>query len=190
METSQRIVDVLLGALAKAFPQLIPAASQGTMNNLTIGGFDRAMDQPFAYYETIGGGMGARPTSDGPSAIHSHMTNTLNTPIEAIEYSYPLQVTRYEIRHRSGGKGTFRGGDGIRRDIKMLTDVSVSLITERRKLPPYGLNGGQPGNQGKNVLIHEGQEQLLPGKGTFELQTGDVLSIRTPGGGGFGTPKD
>lgn len=190
VETSQRIVDVLLGALSQAFPQLIPAASQGTMNNLTIGGFDQARDLPFAYYETIGGGMGARPSSDGPSAIHSHMTNTLNTPIEAIEYSYPLQVMRYEIRRRSGGRGRFCGGDGIHRDIKMLTDVSISLISERRKLPPYGLSGGEPGKVGKNVLIHEGKERPLPGKGSFELQSGDILSIQTPGGGGFGTPQE
>jgi len=189
VETSQRIVDVLLGALAQAFPQFIPAASQGTMNNLTIGGFDQSRQLPFAYYETIGGGMGARPSSDGPSAIHSHMTNTLNTPIEAIEYSYPLQVIRYEIRRHSGGRGQFSGGDGIRRDIKMLTDVSISLITERRKLSPYGLNGGEPGKTGKNVLSHKDQERLLPGKGTFELQSGDILSIRTPGGGGYGPPK-
>lgn len=189
VETSQRIVDVLLGALAQAFPQLIPAASQGTMNNLTIGGYDRVHDTPFAYYETIGGGMGARPFSDGPSAVHSHMTNTLNTPIEALEYSYPLQVMCYEIRQDSGGKGHFNGGDGIRRDIKMLTDVSVSLISERRQLSPYGLSGGQPGAPGKNILIHKGKEHLLPGKGSFELQSGDILSIQTPGGGGFGNPE-
>ncbi len=188
VETSQRIVDVLLGALAKAFPQQIPAASQGTMNNLTIGGQDQARGIPFAYYETIGGGMGARPFSNGPSAIHSHMTNTLNTPVEALEYSYPLQVMRYTIRKDSGGKGRFFGGDGIRRDIKMLTGVNVSLISERRNLPPYGLNGGSPGKVGLNILIRDGEEIPLPGKGSFELQAGDILSIQTPGGGGFGLP--
>jgi N-methylhydantoinase B len=186
VETSQRIVDVLFGALAQACPERVPAASQGTMNNITIGGRSEA-DAPFAYYETLGGGMGARPWADGPSAIHSHMTNTLNTPIEAVEYAYPLRVLRYEIRSWSGGAGRFRGGDGLIRDIEMLVDAEVSLITERRKLQPYGLQGGAPGFPGENILKDENGERKLPGKGTFYVKKGDVLSIRTPGGGGHGT---
>jgi N-methylhydantoinase B len=187
VETSQRIVDALFGALAQACPERIPAASQGTMNNVTIGGWDNERKRPFTYYETIGGGMGARPDSDGPSSVHSHMTNTLNTPIEALEYTYPLQVVCYEIRRGSGGKGRFRGGDGIRRDIRLLGDAKVSLISERRRLQPYGLAGGNPGQPGENALIRNDGEVRLPGKGTFELKEGDILSIRTPGGGGFGS---
>ena len=186
VETSQRIVDALLGALAQACPDRVPAASQGTMNNLTIGGWDVERGGPFAYYETIGGGMGARPTKDGASAIHTHMTNTLNTPVEALEYAYPFRVLRYEVRRGSGGLGQYRGGDGIRRDIQMLVDAQVGLITDRRRSAPYGLAGGEPGARGENVLISGGQVQKLPGKGTLDVRIGDVLSIRTPGGGGFG----
>jgi N-methylhydantoinase B len=186
VETSQRIVDVLLGALAQAAPDFIPAASQGTMNNLTLGGFDPQRGRPFAYYETIGGGMGARPHANGPSALHSHMTNTLNTPAEALEYAYPLRLLRYAVRHGSGGKGCFRGGDGICRDILVLADAQVTLLSERRLIPPYGLSGGGSGQTGNNILIRQGEEISLPGKGTFELLPGDILSIRTPGGGGFG----
>jgi N-methylhydantoinase B len=189
VETSQRIVDVLLGALAQALPNGIPAASQGTMNNLTIGGWDTGNDQPFAYYETIGGGMGARPTSNGSSALHSHMTNTLNTPVEALEYAYPLRVLRYEIRQGSGGNGSYRGGDGIRRDIQVLSNAQVTLLTERRVYPPYGMQGGQPGALGENCLITQGEEKTLPGKGTFMIKAGEVISIRTPGGGGYGQPE-
>ncbi len=186
VETSQRIVDVLLGALAQACPDKVPAASQGTMNNVTIGGWDPIREQSFAYYETIGGGMGARPGKDGASAIHTHMTNTLNTPVEALEYTYPFRVVRYEVRRGSGGAGRYRGGDGIRRDIEVLTEAQVSLLTERRRLAPYGLEGGGSGARGENVLIRNGQETPLPGKGTVLLEPGDILSIRTPGGGGWG----
>lgn len=195
VETSQRIVDVLLGALSQACPHRVPAASQGTMNNLTIGGQippafmnggESKENQPFAYYETIGGGMGARPTSNGPSALHSHMTNTLNTPIEALEYAYPLRVLRYEIRAGSGGAGKFSGGDGIIREIRVLTDCQVTLLTERRKFPPYGLDGGEPGDTGRNLLLRDNQEISLPGKGSVEFREGDILSIHTPGGGGYG----
>lgn len=188
VETSQRIVDVLLGALAQASGEAprIPAASQGTMNNVTIGGFDPRREAPFAYYETIGGGMGARPGADGPTALHSHMTNTLNTPAEALEYAYPLRVESYAIRRGSGGGGRFRGGDGIRRDLRLLVDAQVTLLSERRRFPPYGLAGGSPGQCGENVLVRGGEEMRLPGKGSFDLRAGDVLSIRTPGGGGFG----
>jgi N-methylhydantoinase B len=185
VETSQRIVDVLLGALQQACPDRIPAASQGTMNNISIGGFTQE-GSPFTYYETIGGGMGARPWGDGPSAMHSHMTNTMNTPVEAVEYAYPLRVLRYEIRHGSGGLGLFRGGDGIRRDVQALVDCQVSLITDRRKFHPYGMDKGSPGLRGVNILIRNGEEIILPGKGSYDLLEGDILSIRTPGGGGFG----
>ncbi len=130
--------------------------------------------------------MGARPNGDGPSAIHSHMTNTLNTPVEALEYAYPLRILRYEIRRGSGGAGHFHGGDGIRRDVEVLVDCQVTLLTERRSYPPYGLAGGGPGQVGENVLIREGKEIPLPGKGIVALKTGDILSIRTPGGGGYG----
>jgi len=189
VETSQRIVDVLLGALAQACPEKIPAASQGTMNNISIGGSwarkGPGSGLPFAYYETIGGGMGARPGSNGPSAVHSHMTNTLNTPVEALEYAYPLRVLCYEIRRGSGGAGKYRGGDGIRRDIQLLTDAQATLLCERRRYPPYGLGGGAPGQCGENILIRGNEATILPGKGSFELHEGDVLSIRTPGGGGY-----
>jgi len=194
VETSQRIVDVLLGALAQACPGKVPAASQGTMNNVSIGGqaplspIGRGIEgeQPFTYYETIGGGMGARPNSAGPSAVHSHMTNTLNTPVEALEYAYPLRVLRYEIRKGSGGDGKFRGGDGILREIQVLTSCQVTLLSDRRKFPPYGLDGGEPGKTGENLLIRAGEKIPLPGKGSLDFQPGDVLSVRTPGGGGYG----
>jgi N-methylhydantoinase B len=156
------------------------------MNNLTIGGWDPERQKPFTYYETIGGGMGARVDSDGPSAIHSHMTNTLNTPVEALEYAYPMQVMCYEVRRGSGGGGRAKGGDGIRRDIRVLVDAQMSLLTERRKFQPYGLAGGEPGSTGENCRIRDGEIENLPGKGTFELMAGDIVSIRTPGGGGFG----
>lgn len=188
VETSQRITDVLLGALAQAAPQRVPAASQGTMNNLTIGGWDPARSQPFTYYETIAGGMGARPGKEGADAIHTHMTNTLNTPVEALEYAYPLRVLRYEIRRGSGGAGQWRGGDGVRRDVELLADAQVTLLSERRVFAPYGLAGGEPGQPGRNVLIRDGEEQQLPGKTTLAGQVGDVISVQTPGGGGWGAP--
>lgn len=190
VETSQRIVDVLLGALAQAYPGGIPAASQGTMNNVTIGGYDPEKRSSFAYYETIGGGMGARPDSDGPSAVHSHMTNTLNTPVEALEYAYPLRVLRYEVRRGSGGGGRQRGGDGIRRDLQVLVDSQVTLLSERRHFQPYGLNGGASGATGENLLLRGDEVIKLPGKGSFEMRPGDVLSIQTPGGGGYGADRE
>ncbi len=190
VETSQRIVDVLLGALAQACPSRIPAASQGTMNNLTIGGWDPDKKRYFTYYETIGGGTGASQSSDGASAVHSHMTNTLNTPIEALEYSYPLQVTRYAIRPGSGGNGTHQGGDGIIREIKLLSEAQVTLLTERRRRSPYGLNGGDAGKVGINQLIHHGINSSLPGKGSVNVEAGDSISIHTPGGGGYGRKEE
>jgi len=190
VETSQRIVDVLLGALAQAYPKGIPAASQGTMNNVTIGGYDPAKKTHFAYYETIGGGMGARADSDGPSVVHSHMTNTLNTPVEALEYAYPLRVLRYEVRRGSGGVGRFNGGDGIRRDLQVLVDSQVTLLSERRRFPPYGLDGGASGATGQNLLLQGDEVITLPSKGSFEMRPGNVLSIRTPGGGGYGADEE
>ena len=186
VETSQRIVDVLLGALAKAAPERIPAASQGTMNNVTIGGWDPTLNRAFTYYETLGGGMGANSSGPGPSATHSHMTNTLNTPIEALEFAYPLRVLCYEIRHGSGGRGRYAGGDGLRRDIQTLVPAQASLLTERRSTQPYGLAGGSPGTSGKNVLICDGVEKTVKGKINLQMKPGDILSIRTPGGGGYG----
>ena len=187
VETSQRIVDVLLGALAQACPDQIPAASQGTMNNISIGGWEQEKGGYFTYYETIGGGTGACLKRDGISAIHSHMTNTLNTPIEALEYTYPLQIIRYEIRRNSGGKGIHKGGDGIVREIKLLTAAQVTLLTERRSTSPYGFAGGEPGLKGENKLLRENNEITLPSKGSFELLAGDIIRISTPGGGGYGT---
>ena len=186
VETSQRIVDVLLGALAEVCPEKIPAASQGTMNNIIIGGWDPRYESSFTYYETIAGGMGAGILNDGAAAVHSHMTNTLNTPVEALEYAYPLRVRRYEIRVRSGGGGKYSGGDGIIREIELLVESQVTLLSERRKIPPYGLSGGQPGARGSNSLIQSGVEHRLPSKGTLNLQAGDRLIIKTPGGGGYG----
>ena len=186
VETSQRIVDVVLGALAQACPERVPAASQGTMNNITVGGWDADRQQPFAYYETIGGGMGARPTMNGASAIHSHMTNTMNTPVEALEYAYPFRVMRYGVRQQSGGDGRYRGGDGICRDLEFLSQTEVTILSDRRTRGPYGLDGGQPGQPGKNELLREGETKELPSKCHIEVREGDVLKIETPGGGGYG----
>ncbi len=182
VETSQRIVDVVLGAFSKLLPEIVPAASQGTMNNLTIGGYDPETGEPFTYYETIGGGMGAWAGGDGESAIHSHMTNTLNTPVEALEFSYPLMVREYSIRRGSGGEGLHRGGDGIVREIELLTDAEVTILSERRKLPPYGLFGGEPGRVGKNVV----NGSPVGGKYHSFLPKGSTVRIETPGGGGWG----
>lgn len=187
VETSQRIVDVLLKALSQAAPELIPAASQGTMNNLTIGGWDARTGKEFAYYETVCGGMGARPNADGISAVHTHMTNSLNTPIEALEYAYPLRVRRYAIRRNSGGRGRHRGGNGTIREIELLTDARVSLLSDRRKVAPYGLHGGEDGKRGQTELITaEGRKKKLPGKFSISAKRGDRIVIETPGGGGFG----
>jgi N-methylhydantoinase B len=186
VETSQRIVDVLLGALASACPERIPAASQGTMNNVIIGGWDRYRQAAFTYYETIAGGVGARPFADGPPGEHTHMTNTLNTPVEALEFSYPLRVMRYEIRRGSGGVGRFSGGNGLIREIQFLCEAQVTLLTERRKLSPYGLAGGSPGLPGRNTLIRDDRVQDLGGKVSFTAKESDILLIETPGGGGHG----
>ena len=190
VETSQRIVDVLLLALAQALPERIPAASQGSMNNLTIGGWDERFGREFAYYETIAGGMGASPGADGLSAVHSHMTNSLNTPVEALEYSYPLVVRRYQIRRRSGGAGKQRGGDGVIREIELLSPARISLLSDRRRHPPYGLAGGEPGRCGINRLRRPRRATVkLPGKFSIQAEAGTCLIIETPGGGGHGRPE-
>ena len=186
VETSQRIVDVLLGALAQACSDQIPAASSGTMNNLTIGGYDVSRGKEFTYYETIAGGMGARPNGDGIDAIHTHMTNTMNTPIEAIETNYPMQVVQYAIRRGTGGSGKFRGGAGVVRALRLLTDAEVTILSERRTLGPYGLQGGERGQPGQNVLISDGAAHPLAGKVSISMGEGDVIRIETPGGGGYG----
>lgn len=189
VETSQRITDVLLGALAQASPAGVPAASQGTMNNTVIGGWDPERRRPFTYYETIGGGMGAGPHAPGADAIQCHMTNTLNTPVEALEYAYPFRVRCYEIRRGSGGIGRQRGGHGIRREVELLAEVQVTLMTERRRFAPYGAAGGQPGQSGQNSFIRGNQVTELPAKTTLTLQAGDILRVETPGGGGYGEPE-
>ena len=188
VETSQRIVDVVLRALAKAIPERIPSASSGTMNNLTIGGTDARTQAPFAYYETIAGGMGARPMADGLSGVHTHMTNSLNTPAEALEYAYPLRVRRYSYRAHSAGEGKFRGGDGLIREIELLADAQVTVLADRRRLAPYGLAGGEPGATGSTVLLRRDGAHPLPGKCSVSARKGDVVRIETPGGGGWGPP--
>jgi N-methylhydantoinase B len=191
VETSQRIVDVLFKALAPALPGRIPAASQGTMNNLTIGGIDPRSDTPreFSYYETVAGGMGARPAQDGLSAVHTHMTNSLNTPAEALEYAYPLRVREYRIRKGSGGKGKHRGGDGVIREIETLALARMSLLADRRKRGPYGLAGGDNGKPGSAAIIRKGRTHRIGSKGSWELEAGDRVRIETPGGGGWGKTK-
>jgi len=186
VETSQRITDVLLGALFKAIPGRIPAASSGTMNNITFGGYNPAAGKNFAYYETIGGGMGASPESNGLSGVHTHMTNTRNTPVEALEHYLPIRVSRYSLRQSSGGEGKFRGGDGIVREFEFLAPAKVNILSERRKFSPYGLAGGRPGKSGRNILIQNGKRKILGGKASFRVNKGDVVVVETPGGGGYG----
>ncbi len=187
VETSQRIVDVLLRALVQAMPERVPAGSSGTMNNLTIGGIDERTGEPFAYYETIAGGMGARPDRPGVSGVHTHMTNSLNTPAEALEYAYPLRVTQYSLRKGSGGAGKFRGGDGIVRELELLADSEVTLLADRRSRGPYGLQGGADGSPGKTEIIHaDGRREALPGKASVRLKKGAKVRVESPGGGGWG----
>jgi N-methylhydantoinase B len=190
VETSQRMVDTLLRALALAAPDKIPAASQGTMNNLTFGGRDpRRRGSPFTYYETIAGGCGASRECDGVSASHSHMTNSWNTPIEVFEESYPVRVCRYAIRRNSGGEGAHRGGEGVIREIEFLTQVVAGLLTDRRTTAPYGLRGGHAGKPGRNTLIRKRKISPLLAKCSFTAAPGDILRIETPGGGGWGNPR-
>jgi N-methylhydantoinase B len=202
LETSQRVTDVVLGALAGADPESAVAAGQGTMNNVTVGGIDPRDDSPYAFYETEGGGFGGRAGLDGMDAVHVHMSNTMNTPAEVLETAYPLRVRRYELRPDSGGAGEFRGGLGLRRDIEIRGDsATVSLLAERHESRPYGLVGGEPGAPGAAFLLpgedDEGEGEAgetdaerLPAKVVRELDAGDVLSVRTPGGGGYGDPAD
>jgi N-methylhydantoinase B len=180
VETSQRITDTLLGALAQAAPDRIPAASQGTMNNISFGG------RGFAWYETIAGGMGACAAADGQSAVHTHMTNSWNTPVEAFEHAYPVRVRAYRVRRGSGGAGLHRGGDGIIRELEFLQPAEVTILSDRRTRQPYGLAGGQPGMAGKNTLFRASSARQLPGKVRWDTQPGDRLRMETPGGGGFG----
>jgi N-methylhydantoinase B len=188
VETSQRLVDVLLRALAQAIPDRIPAAASGTMNNLTIGGIDPRTHEPFAYYETVAGGMGARPGKSGVSGVHVHMTNSLNTPAEALEYAYPLRVRKYSLRPGSGGGGKFRGGDGIVREIEVMTDCDVTLLADRRSRGPWGLSGGKDGAPGKAfVTRQDGSTEEMPGKFSTRLRKGERIRIETPGGGGWGS---
>jgi N-methylhydantoinase B/oxoprolinase/acetone carboxylase alpha subunit len=188
VEASQRITDVVLGALALALPGRLPAASQGTMNNVTLGGRHPATGRPFAYYETIGGGMGARPGLDGLSGVHTHMSNTRNTPIEAIEHDLPVRIHRYGLREGSAGAGRWRGGEGIVREYEALTEMDVTVLSDRRVGAPYGAGGGAAGGRGRNTLIRNGVETPLPGKVRLTLFAGDRLRIESPGGGGFGEP--
>jgi N-methylhydantoinase B len=183
VETSQRIVDVLLRALARAAPGRIPAASAGSMNNLALGGAG------FAYYETIAGGAGAGPLGPGLSAVHTHMTNTMNTPVEALEAYYPLRVRRYAVRRGSGGRGRHRGGDGVVREVEFLAPTEVTLLAERRIVRPYGLAGGAPGATGRDWVIRDGRARRIAAKATFAAEPGDRLRVETPGGGGFGRPR-
>jgi len=187
VETSQRIVDALFGALAQALPGRIPAASSGTMNNLTIGGIDPRTGSPYAYYETIAGGMGARPDADGLSGVHTHMTNSLNTPVEALERAMPLLVRRYTLRRGSGGGGRHRGGDGIVREYHFLAPAEVTLLADRRATAPWGLAGGGAGAPGADRLT--GSSSALPGKFRRRVAAGDTLTIETPGGGGWGRKR-
>ena len=176
VETSNRIADTVLAALSKA--ATLPAQGQGTMNNTIIGG------PGWTYYETIGGGQGASAKGPGPSGVHVGMSNTLNTPTEAFEIEYPMRVERYELLYNSGGAGKHRGGDGIVRSVRVLEPASLSLLTDRRRHPPQGANGGKPGAVGENLLNSEN----LPAKVSRELEEGDVVTLKTPGGGGYGKP--
>ncbi len=198
VETSQRVTDVVLGALAQAAPDSIAAASSGTMNNLSFGGFDSRRGSkfergsmfeygsPFAYYETIAGGMGASARGAGHSAVQTHMTNTLNTPVEAFEHQFPIRVERYSIRRGSGGAGKHRGGDGLVRELRFLTPADVTILSDRRERGPWGLSGGTAGKPGRNTLVRGKIATPLPGKTRIEVREGDLLRIETPGGGGWG----
>ena len=193
VETSQRIVDTVWGAFAQVLPDRMPAASSGTMNNLTAGGIDPRSGQPWAYYETSGGGLGGGPSGPGLDAAHSHMTNTLNTPAEALELAYPLRVVENSIRARSSGAGEHRGGYGLTRRTEFLAPAQVTIISERRVMQPWGVQGGLPGTSGQNSLERSVEGRLrsrrkLPGKVTINVQAGEIIRLETPGGGGWGAP--
>jgi N-methylhydantoinase B/oxoprolinase/acetone carboxylase alpha subunit len=186
VEVSQRVADVCLGALAHAAPGRLGAAGQGTMNNVLIGG------DGWVYYETVGGGQGGRPGKPGMSGVHTAMTNTHDTPVEALERALPIRVRRYGLRRGSGGAGASPGGDGIERELELLEPATLSLVTERRVSRPWGLDGGEPGATGENWLVPGGdasRAQRLADKCTVELAAGDVLRVLTPGGGGYGAPR-
>ncbi|MDP6559242.1 MAG: hydantoinase B/oxoprolinase family protein [Candidatus Binatia bacterium] len=189
VETSQRIVDVLFLALARALPDRIPAASTGSMNNTAVGGYDPIRGKAFSYYETVGGGAGGGSKGPGASGVHTHMTNTMNTPIEALENSYPFRVRAYSVRRGSGGKGKNPGGDGLVREIEFLADSRCTLLTERRLTAPYGLKGGGRGRKGRNLLIRNGRTVALPGKANLHLKAGERIRMETTGGGGWGTKR-
>ncbi|MEO5678968.1 MAG: hydantoinase B/oxoprolinase family protein, partial [Acidimicrobiales bacterium] len=185
VEVSQRVADVCLGALAQMAGDRVPAAGQGTMNNLILG----SAEAGFVSYETLAGGQGGGPTADGDSGVHTAMTNTRNTPIEAFERAYPMRVRRLSLRTGSGGAGRLTGGDGLLKEVEVLVACTLSLITERRRSRPYGLRGGGPGHTGENWLLRGGTEEVaevLPAACTVELHPGDVVRILTPGGGGWG----
>ncbi len=190
VETSQRIVDVLLRALASALPGLIPAASCGTMSNMALGGYDPQRKRFYSYYETVGGGAGAGPRKRGADAVQTHMTNTLNTPIETLESYYPLKVRRYRVRRGSGGKGLHRGGDGIERCIEATAPARLTLLAERHERGPYGLAGGACGKPGRAILERNGRKRRLPSKLAMNLHPGDSVTILSPGGGGWGTKDE
>jgi N-methylhydantoinase B len=189
VETSQRIVDVLLRALAPAAPDRIPAASSGSMSNLTVGGYDSFRGHHFSYYETIAGGAGAAPGHPGAAGLHTHMTNTLNTPIEALEAYYPMRITEYRVRRGSGGSGSASGGDGLVRELECLVPVTASILSDRRTTAPWGLAGGSAGRVGANYLVRDGHRIKLPGKANERLTAGDRVRVETPGGGGWGRAK-
>jgi N-methylhydantoinase B len=188
VETSQRVVDVVLRALAQAAPERFPAASQGTMNNVMVGGLDPRTDRPYSYYETLGGGAGGALGQPGAAGIQVHMTNTRNTPVEALEQAYPLRVEAYRLRRGTGGRGRYPGGDGLERRLRFLAPARVTVLSERRASRPWGLAGGGPAAPGENRLVTPLAEHVLPAKGTFDVQTGDTLVVRTPGGGAWGEP--
>jgi N-methylhydantoinase B/oxoprolinase/acetone carboxylase alpha subunit len=191
VETSQRITDVVLGALARALPEVIPAASQGTMNNVTLGGVDPRTGRRFAYYETLGGGMGGRNGLPGLSGVHCHMSNTRNTPVEAIEHYLPVRICRYGLRRGSGGAGRFPGGDGLVREYEAFTETEITVLSERRTERPWGVLGGSPGASGVNVVIRrDGRVEPLGAKARVRLAAGDRLRIETPGGGGYGAAEE
>ncbi|MFC7157261.1 hydantoinase B/oxoprolinase family protein [Halomarina halobia] len=198
LETSQRVTDVVLGAFAEADPDRVLAGCQSTMNNVTFGGTDPRDGTPYAFYETQGGGFGGRAGRDGMDGVHVHMSNTMNTPVEVLETAYPLRVARYEFREDSGGPGTFRGGLGLRRDIGVRDHrATFSFLAERHRHAPYGLVGGADGERGAAYLFagaepfdrpDDADGERLPPKTVRELGPGDLVSVRTPGAGGYGDP--
>jgi N-methylhydantoinase B len=189
VETSQRVVDLILSALSRALPRRIPAQSSGTMTNLTLGGRDPRNGRAFTYYETVAGGMGASPRGPGLSGVHTHMTNSLNTPVEALEQAFPLRVTRYSLRRGSGGGGIHRGGDGVVREIQALGPLSAAILAERHRIGPRGLSGGGDGRPGR--LVHRGISgaRRVSSKASFQVRTGESIRLETPGGGGWGKEK-